>query len=256
MEAAALAAEADLRPTTPPEISRAPCASVRPTGSGSRTSRPGSACLTARHPGLTVQLVPVSTVLLAVQAGGRHRRHHRAAGDGPPVVAGKLVDYTPSASTLREAYLMERGTPETAPGDLGGHDLIGYVEDLLYSASLNYGAEFFTGLGRPVRDRLRARPDGGGQRRRRHRHPARLHRTRRCPGSRAGAAGREDPKRAYWMVTHESSRPLAPCRCRTGLPARSGRARQDHVRVVFRTLRVPPRSNIAPSRDPLASMLA
>ena len=37
-----------------------------------------------RHPGLTIQLVPLPRALLARQARGRHGGHHRAAAGGTP----------------------------------------------------------------------------------------------------------------------------------------------------------------------------
>lgn len=201
MEAAALAAEADLGDDTP-EIS----GTVRigaPDGFGVAYLAPRLSLLTRQHPGLTVQLVPVSRSFSL----SRREADIAVTIERPEtgrLIAGKLVDYALGLYASK-TYLMERGTPET-PSDLSAHDLIGYVEDLLYSASLNYGAEFFKGW--TARFEIAS---ALGQ----------------TEAVKAGAGigilhdfiARADPslvpvlpdmklKRAYWMVTHESSRPL------------------------------------------------
>jgi len=201
MEAAALAAEADLGDDTP-EIS----GTVRigaPDGFGVAYLAPRLGLLTRQHPGLTVQLVPVSRSFSL----SRREADIAVTIDRPEtgrLIAGKLVDYALGLYASK-TYLAERGTPET-PGDLSAHDLIGYVEDLLYSASLNYGTEFFKGW--TARFEIAS---ALGQ----------------TEAVKAGAGigilhdfiARTDPslvpvlpemklKRAYWMVTHESSRPL------------------------------------------------
>ncbi|MBO9419412.1 LysR family transcriptional regulator [Labrenzia sp. R4_2] len=201
MEAAALQAEADLGDDTP-EIS----GTVRigaPDGFGVAYLAPRLGLLTRQHPGLTVQLVPVSRSFSL----SRREADIAVTIERPEtgrLIAGKLVDYALGLYASR-SYLAERGIP-ASPGDLSAHNLIGYVEDLLYSASLNYGTEFFKGW--TARFEIAS---ALGQ----------------TEAVKAGAGigilhdfiARADPslvpvlpdmklKRAYWMVTHESSRPL------------------------------------------------
>jgi len=201
IEAEAVAAEADLGHDTP-EIT----GTVRigaPDGFGVAYLAPRLGKLTAKHPGLTVQLVPVPRSFSL----SRREADIAVTIDRPEtgrLVAGKLVDYSLGLYAAK-SYLKTRGTP-SAPSDLSGHDLIGYVEDLLYSPSLNYATEI-------VRD-WTARfeiASALGQ----------------TEAVRSGAGigilhdfiARDDKdliailpeiklRRAYWMVTHESSRPL------------------------------------------------
>lgn len=201
MEAEALAAEADIGGDTP-EIS----GTVRigaPDGFGVAYLAPRLNQLTQKHPGLTVQLVPVSRSFSL----SRREADIAVTIDRPEtgrLVAGKLVDYALGLYASRK-YLETRGIPETA-SDLSAHDLIGYVEDLLYSPSLNYGAEFSKnwssrfeiasalgqteavrgGVGIGILHDFIARAD-----------------------ERLVAIMPElKLRRTYWMVTHESSRPL------------------------------------------------
>ncbi len=201
MEAEAVAAEADLGGDTP-GIS----GTVRigaPDGFGVAYLAPRLGKLREMHPGLTVQLVPVPRSFSL----SRREADIAVTIDRPEtgrLVAGKLVDYALGLYASR-SYLERRGTP-ASPNDLSAHDLIGYVEDLLYSPSLNYGSE--------IADDWTARfeiASALGQ----------------TEAVRSGAGigilhdfiAREDPqfipvlpdtklRRAYWMVTHESSRPL------------------------------------------------
>ena len=59
------------------------------------------------------------------------------------LVARKLTDYRLGLYAAR-AYLDAHGAPQTLP-ELAEHRLVGYVEDLLYTASLDYTAEFLKG---------------------------------------------------------------------------------------------------------------
>ena len=59
------------------------------------------------------------------------------------LVARKLTDYRLGLYASR-AYLDSNGTPASL-ADLAAHRLVGYVEDLLYTASLDYTAEFLKG---------------------------------------------------------------------------------------------------------------
>lgn len=174
-----------------------------PDGFGVAFLAPRLGELTTRHPGLTVQLVPVPRSFSL----SRREADIAVTIDRPDtgrLVAAKLVDYALGLYASR-AYVERRGLPGQT-SELRDHDLVGYVEDLLYSPSLNYGAEI-------VRD-WSARfeiASALGQ----------------TEAVRSGAGigilhafiARKDPSlvpilpqirltRAYWMVTHESSRPL------------------------------------------------
>ncbi|WP_106752009.1 LysR family transcriptional regulator [Pannonibacter carbonis] len=174
-----------------------------PDGFGVAFLAPRLGELTARHPGLTIQLVPVPRSFSL----SRREADIAVTIDRPDtgrLVAAKLVDYALGLYASR-AYVERRGLPGQT-SELRDHDLVGYVEDLLYSPSLNYGAEI-------VRD-WSARfeiASALGQ----------------TEAVRSGAGigilhafiARKDPTlvpvlpqirltRAYWMVTHESSRPL------------------------------------------------
>ncbi|MGX1497412.1 LysR family transcriptional regulator [Roseibium aggregatum] len=201
IEAEAVAAEADLTNDTP-EIT----GTVRigaPDGFGVAYLAPRLGKLTEKHPGLTVQLVPVPRSFSL----SRREADIAVTIDRPEtgrLVAGKLVDYSLGLYASK-TYLERRGTPAIAT-DLTAHDLIGYVEDLLYSPSLNYGTEILkdwtarfeiasalgqteavrSGAGIGILHDFIARDDSGL--------------VTVLPDIKL--------RRAYWMVTHESSRPL------------------------------------------------
>lgn len=201
IEAEALAAEADFGGDTPGITGTVRIGA--PDGFGVAYLAPRLGQLTARHPGLTVQLVPVPRSFSL----SRREADIAVTIDRPDtgrLVAGKLVDYSLGLYASK-TYLKEHGTPNS-PGDLSAHDLIGYVEDLLYSPSLNYGAE----ISRDWTARFEIASALG-----------------QTEAVRGGAGigilhdfiARDDRalmavlpefklKRAYWMVTHESSRPL------------------------------------------------
>ncbi|NVK35909.1 MAG: LysR family transcriptional regulator [Rhodobacteraceae bacterium] len=201
IEAELLAAQGDLGTNTP-EVT----GTVRigaPDGFGVSYLAPRLAELTQLHPGLTIQLVPVSRTFSL----SRREADIAITIDRPEtgrLIAGKLVDYTLRLYAAR-SYLNAHGTPETE-SDLNSHTLIGYVEDLIYSPSLNYSTDIVRRW--PARFEIAS---ALGQ----------------TEAVRSGAGigilhsfiARSDPslvpvlpelvvERAYWMVTHESSRPL------------------------------------------------
>lgn len=98
--------------------------------------------LTARHRDLTIQLVPVprSFSLSRREADIAITVERPAEGR---LVAGKLVDYSLGLYASKD-YLARFGRPETAEA-LVGHRLIGYVPDLIINQSLDYAAEFWRG---------------------------------------------------------------------------------------------------------------
>jgi DNA-binding transcriptional LysR family regulator len=95
--------------------------------------------LTAQHRELTIQLVPVprsfslsrreADIVITVERPTEGR-----------LVAGKLVDYSLGLFASR-SYAEKYGLPKSV-ADLSSHTLIGYVPDLIVSPSLDYEAEF------------------------------------------------------------------------------------------------------------------
>jgi len=159
--------------------------------------------LTALHRELTIQLVPVPRSFSL----SRREADIAITVDRPTegrLVAGKLVDYTLGLFASR-AYAESHGLPRS-PGELSDHTLIGYVPDLIVSPSLDYAAEFS-----PDWRSAFAISSALGQ----------------AEAVRAGAGigilhtfvARSMPelvpveivrpiRRAYWLVYHESVRPL------------------------------------------------
>lgn len=106
-----------------------------PDGFGTAFLAPRLWRLTARHPNLTVQLVPVP------RAFSMSRREADIAitierPEAGRLVAAKLTDYALGLYAA-PAYLAEQGEPRTL-ADLSRHRLVGAVEDLLYSPKLAY----------------------------------------------------------------------------------------------------------------------
>lgn len=95
-----------------------------------------------QYPDLTIQLVPVpqsfsidrreADIVITVERPTHGR-----------LVARKLVDYSLGFYASR-SYIGRHGIPQTRD-DLKAHRLIGYVEDLIFSQSLNYSAEMMKG---------------------------------------------------------------------------------------------------------------
>ncbi|PTW57586.1 LysR family transcriptional regulator [Breoghania corrubedonensis] len=131
MLAAAAATEADVEVSGTVRIGA-------PDGFGVAFLAPRLGELAARHPGLTVQLVP------APRSVSLSRREADIAvtverPEHGRLVAKKLVDYT-LGLFAHARYLHQHGVPQ-APADLCGHQLVGYVEDLVYSPALAYAGE-------------------------------------------------------------------------------------------------------------------
>ncbi|WP_048644944.1 LysR family transcriptional regulator [Nitratireductor soli] len=109
-----------------------------PDGFGVAFLAPRLGALTARHPGLSVQLVPVPRSFSL----SRREADIAITVDRPTegrLVAGKLVDYTLGLYASR-AYAAEHGLPKSA-GELRNHRLVGYVPDLIFSPTLDYATE-------------------------------------------------------------------------------------------------------------------
>lgn len=98
--------------------------------------------LTAANPDLNIQLVPIPRSFslsqreadIAVMVGRpeKGRLHSR-----------KLVDYSLGLYASK-IYLERSGFPVTL-ADLSAHDLVGYVEDLIFAPALNYTSEYLRG---------------------------------------------------------------------------------------------------------------
>lgn len=156
-----------------------------------------------QYPDLTIQLVPVpqsfsldrreADIVITVERPTHGR-----------LVARKLVDYSLGFYASRN-YIKQHGLPKTRE-DLRHHRLIGYVEDLLFSPSLNYSSDMMKGQ-RPQFEcasalgQTQAVKAGLGI------------------GILHGFMARKDPdlveimpertiQRAYWAVYHESTRRL------------------------------------------------
>lgn len=95
--------------------------------------------LTERHPGLRVELVPVPRTFSLSRREADIAVTLERPREGR-LVAKKLTDYRLGLYASRR-YLDAHGTP-AGLADLATHRLVGYVEDLLFTTSLDYTAEF------------------------------------------------------------------------------------------------------------------
>lgn len=109
-----------------------------PDGFGVSFLAPRLGRLTARYPELKLQLVPVPRSFSLSQREADIAITIERPEQGR-LVSSKLTDYTLGlyAST---PYLAQHGTPKTID-DLKHHRRIGYVEDLIFTPSLNFSAE-------------------------------------------------------------------------------------------------------------------
>lgn len=109
-----------------------------PDGFGVSFLAPRLGRLTARHPELKIQLVPVPRSFSLSQREADIAITLERPEQGR-LVSSKLTDYTLGLYASR-GYLAENGTPETVD-DLKAHRRVGYVEDLIFTASLNFTGE-------------------------------------------------------------------------------------------------------------------
>ncbi len=94
--------------------------------------------LTRRHPELKLQLVPVPRSFSLSQREADIAITIERPEQGR-LISSKLTDYTLGLYASR-AYLDQAGTPDTIDG-LKSHPRVGYVEDLIFSPSLNFTGE-------------------------------------------------------------------------------------------------------------------
>ena len=109
-----------------------------PDGFGVSFLAPRLGRLTARHPELKIQLVPVPRSFSLSQREADIAITLERPEQGR-LVSSKLTDYTLGLYASRD-YLAENGTPETVE-ELKAHRRVGYVEDLIFTASLNFTGE-------------------------------------------------------------------------------------------------------------------
>jgi DNA-binding transcriptional LysR family regulator len=113
-----------------------------PDGFGVAFLAPRLGRLKETYPGLMIQLVPIPRTFSLSR-----READIAVTLGQPdegrLIARKLTDYTLGLYASK-AYLERAGTPSSL-ADLKDHVQVGYVEDLLYSASLDFAKEMIKG---------------------------------------------------------------------------------------------------------------
>lgn len=110
-----------------------------PDGFGVAFLAPRLGELTERHKGLRVELVPVPRAFSLSRREADIAVTLERPREGR-LVARKLTDYR-LGLYASQSYLDRNGTPQGL-ADLAAHRLVGYVEDLLYTASLDYTGEF------------------------------------------------------------------------------------------------------------------
>ncbi|GLQ54988.1 LysR family transcriptional regulator [Devosia nitrariae] len=110
-----------------------------PDGFGVAFLAPRIGELAERHPDLTIELVPVPRAFSLSRREADIAVTLERPREGR-LVARKLTDYRLGLYAGR-TYLDRHDTPASVD-DLAAHRLVGYVEDLLFSASLDYTGEF------------------------------------------------------------------------------------------------------------------
>jgi len=136
METEMLAAQANLGHTD-----TAIAGTVRvgaPDGFGVSFLAPRMGRLIERHPELKIQLVPVPRSFSLSQREADIAITLERPEQGR-LVSSKLTDYTLGLYASRD-YLAAQGTPADIEA-LKAHPRIGYVEDLIFTASLNFSGE-------------------------------------------------------------------------------------------------------------------
>lgn len=113
-----------------------------PDGFGVAFLAPRLGELTERHKGLRIELVPVPRAFSLSRREADIAVTLERPREGR-LVARKLTDYR-LGLYASQGYLDRHDAPARLD-DLAAHRLVGYVEDLLYTASLDYTAEFLKG---------------------------------------------------------------------------------------------------------------
>jgi DNA-binding transcriptional LysR family regulator len=174
-----------------------------PDGFGVAFLAPRLGELTDRHPTLSVQLVPVPRTFSLSRREADIAITVERPTEGR-LVASKLVDYSLGLYASK-AYLAANGMPDSL-GDLRKHRLVGYVGDLVISPTLDYANEIAPGwqAGFQVSSALgqtSAVRSGAGI--------GILHTfIARSHDDLVPLPVAPPIRRAYWLVYHESVRPL------------------------------------------------
>jgi DNA-binding transcriptional LysR family regulator len=113
-----------------------------PDGFGVAFLAPRLGELTDRHKGLRIELVPVPRAFSLSRREADIAVTLERPREGR-LVARKLTDYRLGLYAA-QSYLDRHGEPGSLD-DLTAHQLVGYVDDLLFTTSLDYTAEFFKG---------------------------------------------------------------------------------------------------------------
>jgi DNA-binding transcriptional LysR family regulator len=159
--------------------------------------------LTARHPALRIQLVPVPRSFSLSRREADIAITVERPSEGR-LFAVKLVDYALGLYASR-AYAQAHGLP-AGPEELARHRLVGYVPDLVATPSLDYAAEFSPNWNAAfavssAMGQVAAVRSGAGI--------GILHAFIAREAADLVAAPAIAPiRRAYWLVYHESVRPL------------------------------------------------
>jgi DNA-binding transcriptional LysR family regulator len=187
-----------------------------PDGFGVAFLAPRLGELTALYTDLSIQLVPVPRSFSLSRREADIAITVERPTEGR-LVAAKLVDYALGLYASR-AYVEKNGVPQT-PAELSTHRLVGYVPDLVISPSLEYASDFSpdwhagfsisSALGQVEAVRSGA---GIGIL---HTFIARMH------GDLVPVTCVPQIRRAYWLVYHESVRPLRRIQTVAGFIARA-----------------------------------
>ncbi|ARO14497.1 LysR family transcriptional regulator [Ketogulonicigenium robustum] len=110
-----------------------------PDGFGVAYLAPRLGDLLAQHPGLRIELVPVPRAFSLSRREADIAVTLERPREGR-LIARKLTDYRLGLYAAR-SYVARHGLPAT-PDDLLAHPLVGYVDDLIYTSSLDYTAAF------------------------------------------------------------------------------------------------------------------
>ena len=111
-----------------------------PDGFGTLFLCPRLAALKARHPALTIQLVPITRTFSLSRREADLAVTIEQPAEGR-LVSRKLIDYSLHFYASRK-YLEELGAPTTA-NDLSRHCLITYVPDLIFAEQLIFMPEIY-----------------------------------------------------------------------------------------------------------------
>lgn len=113
-------------------------------GFGTAVLAPALPSLRARRPGLRVELAANSSGLLSASRREVDMAVTLSASDDPRLVTEPLTSYQ-LALYAGPAYLARAGSP-TSIADLQRHQLVGYVEDLIFAPELKYLEEIDASL--------------------------------------------------------------------------------------------------------------